>query len=229
VSKYVDGRVITDHTDGLREVVTIDGTRFITHPSGNVVYITKPGFPSIEVDIEIDMMCDWHSKGLQVALSKGGFKVRTRMVCPDGSALMIKYDTRVTAKTNGTLKLVRRDKSVIIANDDGNATYFPRYSWNSTAEKEFEEENKDTTITIDKGTVTEASHGKMLKSTASTVKFNVDGGTSGIDMNINASQSTLLCESTSNFSTKFKSPKEEASLIISENENKSTILTINED
>jgi len=218
VTRCLDGRVITDYADGLKEVVIIDGTRIVTHSSGNVVYITKSGYPSVEVDVEIDVMCDGHSKGLQVALSKGGFKVRTRMVMPDGSAMMIKYDTRVTAKTNGTLKLVRRDKSVIIANDDGNATYFPRYSWNSSAEKEFEEENKDTTITIDKGTITEASHGKMLKSTASTVKFNVDGGTSGIDMNINASQSTLLRESTSNFSTKFKSPKEEASLIISENE-----------
>lgn len=204
VSKYSDGRVITDYTDGLREVVTTDGTRFMTHPSGNVVFITKAGYPSIEVDIEIDLMCDGHSKGLQVALSKGGFKVRTRLVCPDGSALMIKYDTRVTAKTNGTLKLVRRDKSVIIANDDGNATYFPRYSWNTTSEKEFHDENSDSTIIIDK-IATEFSQIKPLKSTASTVKFNVEAGMSGADTNLNASQSTLLHESISNFSSsKFK-------------------------
>ena len=224
VSKYLDGRVITDHTDGLREVITTDGTRFVTHPSGNVVYITKAGYPSLEVDVEIDLMCDGHSKGLQVALSKGGFKVRTRIVMPDGSALMIKYDTRVTAKTNGTLKLVRRDKSAIIANDDGNATYFPSTSWNNNSEKEFNSENSDSTVVIDK--VAESSQIKQLKSTASTVKFNVDAGMSALDLNLNTSQSTLLHESVSNFSTsKFKSSisKEQSKHSITSHTNDNTL------
>jgi hypothetical protein len=143
VRTYMDGRLIVENNDKCNEVRFPDGTR-ILNANNMVVYIEKAGLPSLEVDLEIETMCDGHARGKQIALNKGGLRVRSRIALCDGSALLLKYDTRITAKYNGSIKFVAVDRSVIIASDDGKVQYFPRAGWNRAAEEEFIKECEDT-------------------------------------------------------------------------------------
>ena len=72
--------------------------------------------------------------------------MRSRLSLNDGSALLIKYDTRITATTNGSLKLVRRDRTVITANDEGEVQVFPKEVWDAAAANSFVAECKDTYV-----------------------------------------------------------------------------------
>jgi hypothetical protein len=60
----------------------------------------------------------------------------------------IKYDTKITAKENGSIKMVRRDRTVIVVRDDGAVTYKPRTAWNESALKAFAEESVDSTPAV---------------------------------------------------------------------------------
>ena len=51
------------------------------------------------------------------------------MALPDGGAVMVKYDTRITSPINGSIKLVRRDRTVILVKDSGAVSYNPRTGW----------------------------------------------------------------------------------------------------
>jgi hypothetical protein len=144
VHSFSDGRVVVIHQDGMREVIISDGTRIMTNPDGMAVYITKEDYPCIEIDLQIETMCSGHSKGLQVPLAKGGERIRARVALNDGSALMIKYDTRITAKANGSLKLVRRDRSTILVSDSGIVSYSPKIVWGKEAASIFASECEDT-------------------------------------------------------------------------------------
>lgn len=139
---YMDGRVLVLHRDGLREAVFPDGTTIRTAGSA-VTYISKQGLPPVEIDIDIDRTAFRHAQGLQVPIAKAGERVRARIGLSDGSALMIKYDTRITAVTNGLLKLVRRDRSAVIVLDNGLVNYLPRTSWDDIAAQEFATECAD--------------------------------------------------------------------------------------
>lgn len=44
-------------------------------------------------------------------------------------SVQVKYDTRLTTKTNGSIKAVRRDKTVMLLQDSGAVTYTPRAAW----------------------------------------------------------------------------------------------------
>lgn len=55
----------------------------------------------------------------------------------------MKYDTRLTTTTNGSIKLVRRDKTVILLKDSGSVIYTPRASWNDKAAAAFAAECAD--------------------------------------------------------------------------------------
>ena len=142
VISYQDGRVLVLHRDTLREATFPDGTTIQTGGAA-VVFVSKPGLPSVEVDLDIDRMSFRHAQGLQVPIAKGGERVRARVALQDGSALMIKYDTRITSATNGSLKLVRRDRSVIVALDNGQVDYFPASAWTAQAQGIFEQECED--------------------------------------------------------------------------------------
>ena len=151
VCSFEDGRLIVIHKDGLREVYYLDGTKMVTHPEGSIVYVTKDGLPSLEVDTVLDRISSDHSKGIKVPLAKGGDKVRLRAVLPDGSAAMIKYDTRITSKVNGSLKIVRRDRTVIIVKDDGVVTYSPRTAWDDEAASLLLSDSRDTPVGVPGG------------------------------------------------------------------------------
>ena len=142
VHSYMDGRVRVLHVDSLVDSNFADGTRMVV-ANDAVVYITRKGLPSVETDLEINEMCDGHAKGKQVALAKGGLRVRSRLCLTDGSAMLIKYDTRVTASVNGSVKLVRRDRCVIYADDFGKVQVLPSSAWNQEAATEFADECKD--------------------------------------------------------------------------------------
>lgn len=65
------------------------------------------------------------------------------MAMPDGTAILIKYDTRITSTYNGSVKAVRRDKSIVYAVDGGIVNFISSGDWNNRAIEEFEEEKKD--------------------------------------------------------------------------------------
>jgi hypothetical protein len=130
VEEFKDGRVIiTWAEDGLKETHFPDGTKFTIHPNGKIVFIERPRYPYFEVDMEFDKISIKHSKGQQVPIALGGEHIRTKICLPDGTAVFIKYNTKVTAKYNGSIKIVRRSREVILAEDGGIVSYFPASSW----------------------------------------------------------------------------------------------------
>lgn len=146
VTEYKDGRVICISTDDLRDVYFPEGTRVVTHQSGEVISIDRYGHPKLEIDAEIDSISRRHSRGFKVPIAKGGDKTRTKMVLPDGTAVLIKYDTKVTSTYNGSVKAIRRDKSVVYAIDGGLVSYVSADEWNNKAKEDFEEEKKDAEL-----------------------------------------------------------------------------------
>ena len=148
VRSFEDGRLIVLHRDGLREVSYMDGTRVVTHPEGSLVFVSKDGLPSLEMDTGLDRISGNHSKGIKVPLAKGGDKCRLRIALPDGSAAMIKYDTSITSKVNGSLKLVRRDRTVLLVRDDGLISYSPRTAWDDDAAADLLADSRDAPMNI---------------------------------------------------------------------------------
>lgn len=129
VREFKDGRVFCSYTDGCRDVYFPDGTRFVTHSAGNMLLIEKIGYPKLEVDLEIDRMSYDHSRGKIIPLAKGGDRARTKISMPDGSAVFVKYDTRITSPYNGSVRVVRRNRAVILAIDGGFVDYKAPSAW----------------------------------------------------------------------------------------------------
>jgi hypothetical protein len=147
VFEYKDGRIVTLWADDdLREVRFPDGTRTVTHLKTNAVFVEKMDLPSIEYDVGVDQVSKKHSMGLQVPIAKGGERTRCRVAMPDGTAVFIKYNTKVTAKYNGSIKLVRRNHEVVKAEDGGVVTYYPASAWSSVSEKEFRTDSFDEAV-----------------------------------------------------------------------------------
>ena len=57
-----------------------------------------------------------------------------------------RYNTSITATCNGSLKLVKRDRSVIEASDSGEVNFRPRSAFDAAAQKVFEEECADAYV-----------------------------------------------------------------------------------
>ena len=131
ISRYFkDGRLITVLNTGAQIVRFPDQTQYLVQPSIGMVFLTRGrGWPTVEIDNEIDSVSRSHSLGLEVPINKGGDRTRLRLALPDGSAIFVKYDTRVTAKTNGSLKLISRSRSSIVARDDGSVLFTPSTAW----------------------------------------------------------------------------------------------------
>lgn len=130
VHTFKDGRIITQwDEDGLQQVIYPDGTKLSTHANGNIVYMEKEGLPYVEVDCNVDGISRKHAAGLKIPIALSGDSVRSRIALVDGTAVFVKYNTKVTAQYNGSIKLVRRNKEVIIAEDGGIVSYYPSTSW----------------------------------------------------------------------------------------------------
>jgi hypothetical protein len=132
VCEYRDGRISTHWSDeDIREVRFPDGTIMTTQLQRNLLFIEKPMHPSIEVDVAVDKTSKKHSMGLQVPIALGGERVRSRIAMPDGSAVCIKYNTKVTAPCNGSIKIVRRNRESIVIEDGGVLTYRSPTAWSA--------------------------------------------------------------------------------------------------
>ena len=148
VLEYRDGRLVVDFNDGLRKTFFPDGTLFTYYDSTKnlkrnknainntddfnkvqIMLVEKVGYPSVETDLAIDSISKDHASGKLVPISRGGDRVRMRVVAPDGTALIVKYDTRVTATYNGSIKMVRRDRTSLMAKDGGEFIFRPRTNW----------------------------------------------------------------------------------------------------
>mmetsp|Transcript_28071 Transcript_28071/g.47448 ORF Transcript_28071/g.47448 Transcript_28071/m.47448 type:complete len:1685 (+) Transcript_28071:109-5163(+) len=147
VFQFKDGRIMTLWADDdLREIRFPDGTRTMTHLKTNTVYVEKADLPSVEYDVGVDDVSKKHSMGLQVPIAKGGERTRCRVAMPDGTAVFIKYNTKITAKYNGSVKIVRRNHEVVMAEDGGVVTYYPASAWTSVSEKEFKTDSFDDAV-----------------------------------------------------------------------------------
>eukprot|EP01034_Spumella_vulgaris_P025472 gene25472-31938_t len=98
---------------------------------------------------ELNYLSTEHQNSVGGVLFSAVFAVINHTVntaCKDAAAeagIPIRYDTRITATTNGSIKLVRRDKTVIIVKDDGVVSYAPRTSWKEQDATSFALESLD--------------------------------------------------------------------------------------
>ena len=143
INSFADGRIIVVYRDGLREVTFPDGTRATTHQGGSLVYLSKEGLPSIEVDTDVDRSSAESSRGVRSSLSKRGDNMRLRVALPDGSAAVIKYDNRITSEVKGSIKIVRRDRTVMIVKDSGVVSYHPHTAWDDGAAAALSADSRD--------------------------------------------------------------------------------------
>jgi hypothetical protein len=70
VSEFRDGRVMCISTDDLQEVYFPDGTRFVMHQSGEVLFMDKHGLGQLEIDRGTDDISRRHSRGQKVPIAK---------------------------------------------------------------------------------------------------------------------------------------------------------------
>eukprot|EP01038_Epipyxis_sp_PR26KG_P010744 gene10744-14429_t len=183
IIKLSDGRIIINYTNNRKEVYFNEGTIISMNETRNFVFINNlNGIPSIEIDLEVDNVSRNHSKGIEVPINKSGERVRSRIAMPDGSAGMIKYDTKVTATTNGSIKIVRRDKTVIIVKDDGNVAYIPRTAWNEQSSVEFRSECSDIDLKI-KSLQGNKTHNNNVHHNDDPLKSSINSSTSTLPTN----------------------------------------------
>jgi hypothetical protein len=177
VSSFADGRLTISAVDGGLENMFPDGTIITKHCAGTMLLVSKLNLPSIEVDMEIDSVSRQHSRGIEVPINKGGDRVRCRVNLPDGSAVLVKYNTLLTATTNGSIKMVRRDKTSILIQDSGIVRLTPRCSWDSKQEAIFvaeceDFETKSSTARTTNKDIVKAKKDIMTTTTSSAVDKN---------------------------------------------------------
>lgn len=138
---FRDGRLLVVYPDESTRVQFPDRTVIQFHPKNKMVYISRfRAWPTIEIDVEVDSMCRGHAQGLEVPINKGGERVRSRVSLPDGSILLVKYDTRVTASSNGSIRLVCRDRTQLLVQDNGQLCFRPFTTWNKDAQQSFDKD-----------------------------------------------------------------------------------------
>ena len=197
VSSFADGRLTISAVDGGLENIFPDGTIITKHSAGTMLLVSKLNLPSIEVDMEIDSVSRQHSRGIEVPINKGGDRVRCRVNLPDGSAVLVKYNTLLTATTNGSIKMVRRDKTSILIQDSGMVRLTPRCSWDSkqeaifVAECEDFEKKRSTARTTNNKDIIKAKKDMMTTTTSSAV------GNNSFSQNKRGSLDSLTYSSTS--------------------------------
>jgi hypothetical protein len=127
---YHDGRIITEYKNQITIALFPDHTKYIMNKKTNMLLINRHiGFPEIEMDLEVDSSSRKHSQGMEIPINKGGNRVRSRIALPDGSAAFIKYDTRVTAKANGSIRFIKPDRTNLFCKDDCSVEFYPSTTW----------------------------------------------------------------------------------------------------
>eukprot|EP01041_Mallomonas_annulata_P000531 gene531-1009_t len=187
ITEYKDGRIIITYPDKLKKVYYPDGTLFSSATANHqLLLIEKLGYPGIEIDLEIDDISTRHAQGLQIPISKGGERIRSRIVTSDGSTIIIKYDTRITSTSNGSIKLVRRDRYSLLTKDGGDVRFYPQSMWGPKEEEIFSAECANETSTSTSITT------KNNKSTPKASKYNSLSITDATKDNNNNSLSVSL-------------------------------------
>ena len=100
---------------------------------GAQILIEAPGFASLEVETDIDHTARHHVRGMQVAIAKGGERVRARLALPDGGKVYTTYNTKVTATVCGRLIALRPDGTELVGSDDGCVELRPPSLWKGDA------------------------------------------------------------------------------------------------
>jgi hypothetical protein len=147
VNIFLDGRNVSRYADNIVECRFPDGTTTTLHKSGKVVVFEHPDMPTVEVNLEADIEARFHAKGGQVPLRRGADRVRYRMSCPyDGSAILVKYDTRVTAISRASITLVSRNRHTLVALDTGTVVYEPKSAWTDVKASAFSADATDNLL-----------------------------------------------------------------------------------
>jgi len=133
----LDGSVLVVHSDG---TVIRSAPRQATEDGSIVpqILVSAKGFASVCLEYEVDKQANAYANGEQIAISKGGDRVRTRTCFPDGGYALTTFDTRITSRVCGRVISVRPDRTEVIAGDDGKILHRGRGLWGG--EDTFEEE-----------------------------------------------------------------------------------------
>lgn len=179
VSVFEDGRVTAAYPDGAFESFFPDDTRSMVHCSGKTVVFYRDSLPTVEVNLDFHRDAVAHSQGGTIPLARGREGVRMRVACPlDGSGLLIKYNTRVTASVRSYVVATSRDHCVLCANDNGQVRYWPRSSWDENSQR-IAADSRDDSIPLTDG-LTEHTFEKLSKVCRSLYKFNLLKGSAEI-------------------------------------------------
>ena len=133
-----DGSVLVVHSEGTvvrsaPKVPDEDGVHFVPK-----ILVEAKGMAAVEFDVEVNQQAIAYARGAQVAISKGGDRIRSRTAFPDSSYCLSTFDTRLTSEVCGRLISVRPDRTEIIVSDDGSVLHKVRALWtgNDTYETE---------------------------------------------------------------------------------------------
>jgi hypothetical protein len=104
-------------------VTHADGTRIWSQ--AGVIRFEAEGLGTVKLLAEEDATAYKHSRGGRVDISRSSRAVRSSTLLPDATVVHIEYDTRVTAKVNGSLRLLKPDSTAVEAADDGSVVWRP--------------------------------------------------------------------------------------------------------
>ncbi len=139
---YDDGATLVVHSEGTvvrsaKKIPDEDGNLFVPY-----ILVEAKGFAAVEFDVEVDLQARNYAHGKQVAISKGGDRIRSRTAFPDGSYALTTFDTRITSPLCGRVIAVRPDRTEIVASDDGVVVHRVRKLWNGFDSYENEQNRK---------------------------------------------------------------------------------------
>lgn len=124
--------LLIHHLDGTRLVCHADGTRILTSTDG-VVRVEAPALATVKIQAAAETVCYGHSVGGRVDISRGGHVLRSSTLIPDATVVQIEYDTRVTAKVNGHLRVIKPDGTSVHVTDEGKVSWS---SWDMSSQFE---------------------------------------------------------------------------------------------
>ena len=133
------GSLLVIHSDGtvVRSAPKIedeDGVLFVPK-----ILVEAKGMAAVEFDVEVNQQAIAYARGAQVAICKGGDRIRSRTAFPDRSYCLSTFDTRFTSEVCGRLIAVRPDRTEIIASDDGTVVHKVRALWSGNDSYETEQ------------------------------------------------------------------------------------------
>lgn len=115
--------------NGDRSVVHADGTALLHRKAKNLLLVSSPGYPPVEIDLTVQRQAAKHADGERIAMSKRGKQTRLRTALSNGAAIEVSYDSRVTSKVCGAVAATHCDRSEILLAEDGSVIYRPPWLW----------------------------------------------------------------------------------------------------